>query len=125
SLELAPGEKVKAYGLDGTTLLRVDITGRGPTRMEAMPPIGTSLGIAPDQVQQLDGVVTRVDRHGAAIPGKKSVQTARVGQRRRSAEPADARERHLARRRAAGAEPIRPAARASGRRRGCGPGRAG
>src|SRR5690606_10548115 len=26
SLELAPGEKVKAYGLDGTTLLRVDIT---------------------------------------------------------------------------------------------------
>lgn len=72
SLELEKGEKVKAYGLDGTVLLRVDIIGRGPTRMEAMPPIGTSLGIAPDQVVQFDGVVTRVDRHGAAIPGKKA-----------------------------------------------------
>lgn len=72
SLELKPGEKAKAYGLDGTTLLRVDITSKGPGRLEAMPPIGTSLGIAPDQVVQLEGVITRVDRYGAAIPGKKS-----------------------------------------------------
>ncbi|MBZ5707745.1 DUF3108 domain-containing protein [Nannocystis pusilla] len=72
SLDLKPGEKVKAYGLDGTVLLRVDITGKGPVRFEGMPPIGTSLGIAPDQVQQFEGVITRVDRYGAAIPGKKA-----------------------------------------------------
>lgn len=72
SLELKPGEKAKAYGLDGTTLLRVDITSKGPGRLEGMPPIGTSLGIAPDQVVQFEGVITRVDRQGAAIPGKKA-----------------------------------------------------
>jgi hypothetical protein len=71
SLDLAAGEKAKAYGLDGQTLLRVDITSRGPTRMEGMPSIGTALGIAPDQVVAYDGAITRVDRHGAAIPGKK------------------------------------------------------
>lgn len=71
SLDLKPGEKAKAYGLDGTVLLRVDITGKGPVRFEGMPPIGTSLGIAPDQVVQFEGVITRVDRHGAAMPGKK------------------------------------------------------
>lgn len=72
SLELKAGEKAKAYGLDGTVLLRVDIIGKGPSRLEQMPPIGTSLGIAPDQVVQYEGVITRVDRHGAAIPGKKA-----------------------------------------------------
>lgn len=72
SLELKPGEKAKAYGLDGTVLLRVDITGRGPARPDTMPPIAASLGISPDQVNQLDGVITRVDRYGAAIPGKKA-----------------------------------------------------
>lgn len=71
SLDLKAGEKAKAYGLDGTVLLRVDITGKGPVRLQEMPPIGTSLGIAPDQVVQLEGVITRVDRFGAAIPGKK------------------------------------------------------
>lgn len=71
SLELKPGEKAKAYGLDGTVLLRVDIVSKGPSRLEAMPPIGPALGIAPDQVTQFEGVITRVDRHGAAIPGKK------------------------------------------------------
>lgn len=74
SLDLKAGEKAKAYGLDGTVLLRVDVTGKGPSRLdaEAMPPIGTSLGIAPDQVVQYEGVITRVDRYGAAMPGKKS-----------------------------------------------------
>jgi hypothetical protein len=71
SLELEPGGKAKAYGLDGGTLLRVDITSRGPTRLTEMPSIGTALGIAPDQLIAYDGSITRVDRHGAAIPGKK------------------------------------------------------
>lgn len=72
SLELEPGGKAKAYGLDGTTLLRVDIVSRGPTRMPDMPPLASALGIAPDQVVSYDGTITRVDRYGAAIPGKKA-----------------------------------------------------
>lgn len=71
SLNLEPGAKAKAYGLDGQTLLRVDITSRGPERPPSMPSIGTALGIAPDHVVAYDGAITRVDRNGAAIPGKK------------------------------------------------------
>lgn len=71
SLDLEAGAKVKAYGLDGGTLLRVDITSRGPTKFTDMPSIGTALGIAQDQVVAYDGAITRVDRYGAAIPGKK------------------------------------------------------
>jgi len=72
SLDLEPGGKAKAYGLDGTTLLRVDITSRGAIRMTDLPPLAAALGIAPDQVLAYDGTITRVDRQGAAIPGKKA-----------------------------------------------------
>lgn len=71
SLDLGPGEKTKAYGLDGGTLLRVDITSRGPTRTSDLPPLAAALGISQDQVVAYDGAITRVDRFGAAIPGKK------------------------------------------------------
>jgi len=71
SLELKAGERAKAYGLDGTALLRVDILSKGLVRLEDMPPIAAALGIAPDQVTQFEGMITRVDRYGAAIPGKK------------------------------------------------------
>jgi hypothetical protein len=71
SLDLEPGDKAKAYALDGGTLLRVDITSRGPMRLGEMPSIGTALGIAQEQLVAYDGMITRVDRHGAAIPGKK------------------------------------------------------
>lgn len=71
SLDLGPGEKAKAYGLDGGTLLRVDITSRGPTRTTDLPPLAAALGITQDQVVSYDGAITRVDRFGAAIPGKK------------------------------------------------------
>lgn len=72
SLELENGGKAKAYGLDGTTLLRVDIISRGPIRLTDMPPLAAALGIASDQVVAYDGTITRVDRQGAAIPGKKA-----------------------------------------------------
>lgn len=71
SLELEPGGKAKAYALDGHTLLRVDITSKGPMRTPDMPPLAAALGITQDQVVAYDGAITRVDRHGAAIPGKK------------------------------------------------------
>ncbi len=72
SLDLENGEKAKAYGLDGTTLLRVDIISRGPIRMADLPPLASALGIAPEQVVAYDGTITRVDRQGVAIPGKKA-----------------------------------------------------
>ena len=72
SLDLEPGAKAKAYALDGNTLLRVDITARGPTRTDSMPPLAAALGITQEQVVAYDGVITRVDRFGAAMPGKKS-----------------------------------------------------
>ncbi|MCA9719173.1 MAG: DUF3108 domain-containing protein [Myxococcales bacterium] len=74
SLELKAGETAKIYALDGRTLLRVDITGRGPSPLESMPTIGTALGVDPDKVYELEGVITRVDAHGAAIPGKRTYQ---------------------------------------------------
>lgn len=72
SLDLENGGKAKAYGLDGTALLRVDVISRGPIRMGDIPPLAAALGIAPEQVIAYDGTITRVDRHGAAIPGKKA-----------------------------------------------------
>ncbi|HEY0135039.1 MAG TPA: DUF3108 domain-containing protein [Nannocystis sp.] len=72
SLDLEPGAKAKAHALDGNTLLRVDITARGPTRTNDLPPLAAALGITQDQVVAYDGVITRVDRFGAAIPGKKA-----------------------------------------------------
>ncbi len=71
SLELEPGSKAKAYALDGNTLLRVDITARGPTRVD-LPPLAGALGIGQADVVSYDGVITRVDRYGAAIPGRKA-----------------------------------------------------
>ena len=71
SLELEPGAKAKAYALDGQTLLRVDITSKGPMRTPDMPPLAAALIITQDQVVAYDGAITRVDKFGAAIPGKK------------------------------------------------------
>jgi len=71
SLQLEPGEKAKAHALDGRTLLRVDVVGRGPSTLSPMPSIGTAIGIAPDDVYLLEGSITRVDRHGTPIPGKR------------------------------------------------------
>ncbi len=71
ALDLKPGERARVYGLDGKVLLRVDITGQGPAKLDPMPGIGTALGLATDDVYELAGTITRVDRYGAPIPGKK------------------------------------------------------
>jgi hypothetical protein len=72
ALTLKAGETAKAYALDGKTLLRVDITSRGQSRLGDMPTIGTALGVGADQVYELEGTITRVDRYGAARPGKRT-----------------------------------------------------
>ncbi len=71
ALDLKAGEKARVYGLDGKVLLRVDITGKGPSKLDPMPGIATALGLGKDDLYELAGTITRVDRFGAPIPGKK------------------------------------------------------
>ncbi len=72
ALELAPGERARTHALDGKVLLRVDIVGKGPSRLEPMPSIGTALGIGVSDVYELEGSITRVDAFGVPLPGKKA-----------------------------------------------------
>lgn len=71
ALDLEAGERARVYGLDGKVLLRVDITGKGPAKLEPMPGIATALGLGSSDVYELAGTITRVDRFGGPIPGKK------------------------------------------------------
>lgn len=71
ALDLEPGERARAYGLDGKTLLRVDVTSKGKSRLDPMPGIATAIGVRSDEVYELEGTISRADRWGAVIPGKK------------------------------------------------------
>jgi hypothetical protein len=72
ALDLAPGERARTHALDGKILLRVEIVGKGPSRLEPMPSIGTALGLAPEDVYEVEGSITRVDSLGVAMVGKKT-----------------------------------------------------
>lgn len=71
ALELPKGERARVYGLDGKVLLRIDVEGKGKTKLDPMPGIGTALGLRSDDVYELAGTITRVDRFGSPLPGKK------------------------------------------------------
>ncbi|MCA9710560.1 MAG: DUF3108 domain-containing protein, partial [Myxococcales bacterium] len=72
SLRLEKGERAKAHVVDGLTLMRVEIVSHGRDRLDPMPSMVTALGLSADDVVRIDGTMTRVDEHGAAIPGKKA-----------------------------------------------------
>jgi hypothetical protein len=72
SLRLEKGEKAKAHVVDGLTLMRVDIESFGRDRLDPMPSMATALGLRADDTIRIEGSITRVDEHGAAIPGKKA-----------------------------------------------------
>lgn len=72
SLRLEKGERAKAHVVDGLTLMRVEIESSGRDRLDPMPSMATALGLGPDDTVRIDGTITRVDEHGAAIPGKRS-----------------------------------------------------
>ncbi|MCA9635410.1 MAG: DUF3108 domain-containing protein [Myxococcales bacterium] len=72
ALDLEAGERARAYGLDGKVLLRVDVVGKGKSRLDPMPSIGTAIGLKSDDVYELEGSITRVDSQGVPIPGKKA-----------------------------------------------------
>jgi hypothetical protein len=72
SLRLEKGEHAKAHVVDGLTLMRVDIESFGRDRLDPMPSMAAALGLRPDDAIRIEGSITRVDEHGAAIPGKKA-----------------------------------------------------
>lgn len=74
SLPLEAGQRAKAHVVDGTTLMRFEVESKGRRRLEAMPSVATALGVDPDDAILLEGVLTRVDRYGQPIPGKRSFE---------------------------------------------------
>nr|MCH9689018.1 DUF3108 domain-containing protein [Deltaproteobacteria bacterium] len=72
SLRLAKGERAKAHVVDGLTLMRVEIVSAGTDRLDPVPGMVSALGLGATDVIRIDGTITRVDEHGAAIPGKKA-----------------------------------------------------
>lgn len=71
SLEIDPGETVTAHALDGTVLLRMVVTHRGPSRLEPLPSVAAGLGVRQENIDLYEGRLTRVDRYDRPIPGKR------------------------------------------------------
>lgn len=72
SLRLDKGEKATAHVVDGTTLMRIEITSSGRVRLESMPSVALAMGLNNDDTQRIDGKITRVDRFDQPIAGKRS-----------------------------------------------------
>ena len=70
SLKLEPGERAVAHTLDIRALLRVDIVSRGREAPAKIPSLATALGIGGDDLELLEGTMTRVDRFGEPVKGK-------------------------------------------------------
>jgi hypothetical protein len=68
---LEPGERVKAHVVDGVTLMRIEIEGKGRGGLDRMPSIGKALGLGADDVVKITGTMTRVDVYDQPMPGKR------------------------------------------------------
>lgn len=71
SLNLKEGEVARAHVLDGRTLFKVEVIGRGRQRLDPMPSVAQGLGVAQDDVYMLEGMLSRVDRHGVVREDKR------------------------------------------------------
>ncbi|GEM_PF-1463853 len=69
---LDSGQRASAYVIDGRTLLRVDVVGRGSTTLDPLPSIGAGLDVQPGDLNLLEGTVRRVDRYGVPMPEKRT-----------------------------------------------------
>ena len=74
SLDLAEGERARSHVLDGKVLMRMEVVGRGPAKLDPMPGIVTALGVKPDEIRLLEGKLTRVDNFDVPLPGKRVYQ---------------------------------------------------
>lgn len=72
SLDLTEGHRAKAHAVDGMTLLRIEIESRGVGVPSPMPSIARALGLGPEDITRIDGVLTRVDEYDQAVPGKRA-----------------------------------------------------
>jgi len=68
---VGPGERVKAHVVDGVTLMRLEIEGKGKGGLARMPSIGRALGLGADDVVKISGTMTRVDMFDQPLPGKR------------------------------------------------------
>lgn len=71
SLRLEKDETASAHVVDGTTLMRIEITSGGRTHLDSMPSVGLAMGLSKDDTQRIDGRITRVDEYDQPIPGKR------------------------------------------------------
>ena len=71
SLRLEDGETASAHVVDGTTLMRIEITSGGRTHLDSMPSVGLAMGLSKDDTQRIDGRITRVDEYDQPVPGKR------------------------------------------------------
>ncbi|MFV8752596.1 DUF3108 domain-containing protein [Nannocystaceae bacterium ST9] len=74
ALDLAEGERVSAHVLDGKVLLRLDVVGRGPAKLDPLPSVAVGLGVKPEDVRLLEGTLSWVDRHGVVQDDKRTYQ---------------------------------------------------
>lgn len=71
SLNLGDGERAMAHVLDGRALLRVEVIGRGKSKLDPLPSVAQGLGVQPDDVYLLEGTLSRVDRFGVVRDDKR------------------------------------------------------
>lgn len=74
ALDLADGERRSAHVLDGKVLLRLDVVGRGPAKLDPLPSVAVGLGVKPDDVRLLEGTLSWVDRHGVIREDQRTYQ---------------------------------------------------
>ncbi|MCA9682307.1 MAG: DUF3108 domain-containing protein [Myxococcales bacterium] len=71
SLDLAEGERATAHVLDGKTLMKVEVIGRGRAKLDPMPSVAQGLGVKAEDVVLLEGTLSRVDRYGVVREDKR------------------------------------------------------
>src|SRR5690606_20583518 len=74
SLALNEGERAVAHVLDGKVLMRMEVVGRGNQALDPMPGIVTALGVEREDIQLLEGTLTRVDEWDIPLEGKRVYQ---------------------------------------------------
>ncbi len=74
ALDLAEGERVSAHVLDGKVLLRLDVVGRGPAKLDPLPSVAVGLGVKPEDVRLVEGTLSWVDRHGVVREDQRTYQ---------------------------------------------------
>lgn len=71
SLNLKKGETAIAHALDGSVLMRLEVTNRGPTELKPLPSVAVGLGVSQSDIDMYEGRMIRVNRYDRPTPGKR------------------------------------------------------